>query len=647
MLRKMRAFWDEVSAERRSRVREQVAAARQRQQEVNSYWDRHKKIVKERWRTRPFGRGSVTVADIPEVAEQWHPANPGSPDQVLATYQGRAGEESPYRWRCPLNLGHASWAAWPKDRIQAGTGCPQCRHLISLADVPVLVEQYRGTKLPKEVSLASHEAVDWECRTWAVDPRTGRWYKVTHRFTAIVKERTLQGNGCLVCAGYVVDDSNSLLTWFPEIAAELDDDSLDPATLPTSRHNATRRAGGTAQEKYEKLPWRCRHGHRWSATIANRVASGGCPDCSPSGLSKEQIRLTAELATLIRLIPPNRPDPRLPEGVPNFGSHRIPIPPELRPEGFRRGQIEVDAVFELDNHLIGLEYDGSFYHSVKHRDRRAFTVAKDRILISLGYLPVHVRLGHVPDLDSPGAIIVKLDERATAYQAAKEVGLALEEKLHRRIPGLMAYIRDGHAKATDLAERYINCVWGVKRQRLSRRKSEGVPRKVRDLRATPPAPGSLLEPIGPPYRSPQNERIILRDYNCACGGEARGLVQAEVTRGNTRSCGCLANSARRQGRVKVPRITTQEARRWAAKQGIAVSNNGRVPAPVLASYLLKSANRIDLPVDEFGVLIESPVRDWATKEGMPLLARGRLPERVWIAYALAHGASLDGRKRDQ
>ncbi|GAA2214153.1 hypothetical protein GCM10009850_096170 [Nonomuraea monospora] len=264
MLQEMRLFWDDISAQRRRRVAAQVASARQRRDEIIAYWNHHKVVVQEQWKARPPGRGSVTVADIPEVAAQWHPANPGTPHQVLASHQGRRGEASPFRWLCPLNQGHPSWPAWPKDRVQAGTACPQCRHPLSLADIPALAEQYRGALPPKEIAFASHDLVEWECYTWAVVPATGQWRKVTHRFSAVIKERSLQGDACLVCAGYVIDDSNSLESWFPEIAAELDDESIDPATLPTSRHNASRRVGARP-EVWTPVVMRRAAPYRWSA----------------------------------------------------------------------------------------------------------------------------------------------------------------------------------------------------------------------------------------------------------------------------------------------------------------------------------------------------------------------------------------------
>lgn len=251
-------------------------------------------------------------------------------------------EVSPYLWECPLGLGHEPWRAWPKDRIRKGAGCPECRRLIRLAELPTLAAQYRGQRPASDITHAAHESVSWICRTWAVDPSTGAWQPVEQHFEAVVKERALQGDGCLVCAGSVIDDTNSLFTWFPEIADELDAADLDPSRLPTSQHNISRkhRAEAGSQGVYATLPWRCRHGHGWEATVLNRVQGTGCGKCSTSGMSKEQVRLVAELAGLIDLVPPASRDPRLPDDVPDFASHQLTVRPEHKPAHWRYKDIE-------------------------------------------------------------------------------------------------------------------------------------------------------------------------------------------------------------------------------------------------------------------------------------------------------------------
>ena len=71
----MRETWGAVNTARRDGVIAEVKAARERRAEVAEYWAHHKDVVQGCWKDRT---GRTTVADIPEVAAQWHPANPGA-----------------------------------------------------------------------------------------------------------------------------------------------------------------------------------------------------------------------------------------------------------------------------------------------------------------------------------------------------------------------------------------------------------------------------------------------------------------------------------------------------------------------------------------------------------------------------------------
>jgi len=418
MLRHMRQVWNALNAERRQQVRAEVEAARERQAEVAGYWDSHRALVREQWASRTGGRGETTVADIPMVAAQWHPYNAVTPEKLSATAQQR-GAASPVLWQCPLDLGHAPWPAWPKDRIQKGAGCPTCEKLVKLADIPTLAEQYRGSIAPQAISPGAHDKVPWVCRTWALSPATGRWHQVEHHFEAVVKDRSQQGRGCRVCAGYVIDDTNSLAIWFPELAEQLDDPQVDPRRLSASTHNVSRKApqrDGSGSD-YATYWWRCQFGHRWEATILNRVQGADCRDCSNSGISKEQIRLVAELAWLMDLVDPGRPDPRLPDGVPNFASHKITIPLPFKPAHWRYRDVELDARFCLRSHCLtlGLEYDGVYHHSSKLRDRSTQESEKSEVLVEAGVVAivVHVRVGALPPIQSPHALTVSVPEQST------------------------------------------------------------------------------------------------------------------------------------------------------------------------------------------------------------------------------------------
>jgi hypothetical protein len=645
MLQQMRHFGDAEASAWRSAVRTEVADARRRQANVNSFWTGLKETVQKEWTDRPHGRGMATVADFPQLASQWHPSNDGSPAAVIASEQGAPGDKSPYRWSCPMGLSHAPWSAWPKDRVQKGSGCPSCRKLIKLTDIPSLAAQYNGCQDIHDISFGSCEELSWIHRTWAVNPETGFWRRAEHHFNAVVKSRSQQGHGCLVCAGFVIDDTNSLATWFPELAAELDDPSLDPSLLPTSTHNLRKtRNAEHADERYATVPWRCRHGHQWKTTILSRVQGNNCNDCSTSGISKEQVRLVAELTGLMELAGVGRKDPRLPDGVPNFASHKLQIPAHLKPAHWRYRAVEVDAVFMLPDRgvTLGLEYDGAYSHSQKRRDRLAWDVEKGQVLTSIGMLDlmVHVRIGGLPPLSAPHALAVEIAEQGSAFEQAAAAGRAIESRFPGSLPRLNDYITGGRTGQDDVADAYINAVWGTPLVR-SRRKPEGELRKRpnRKLQAKAPPTDSLLVPVGGPYRSPGNQRKILRDYECQGEGNRITREQSQVTRGDIRSCGCLEMQAKSQPRRSVPRAETRQARRWAQQTGIPLKSNGRVPDQVIASFRLHQAGQLHL-LGPAGVLDEDRVRDWANKMGLRLGARNRLPSRAWLDFTDQHLVSL-------
>ena len=64
--------------------------------------------------------------------------------------------------------------------------------------------------------------------------------------------------------------TKSLLEAYPEIASEWDYDLNDPHTPEQ-----------TAPKSGKPVFWRCRKGHVWQVTVAQRTSKGsGCPFCS-------------------------------------------------------------------------------------------------------------------------------------------------------------------------------------------------------------------------------------------------------------------------------------------------------------------------------------------------------------------------------
>ena len=268
------------------------------------------------------------------------------------------------------------------------------------------------------------------------------------------------------------------------------------------------------------------------------------------------------------------------------------------------------------------------------RNRGEYDAAKSKIVVEAGAatLIVHVRVGNLPPLQHPGALTVAVPESSTPYQRACAVAAAISGRYPGSIPKMAGYLAGGRARGQAQAEAYINTAWGQLRPpRLKPRRS--TPPQPRRLRATDPSPGSLLTPDGDPYRNLERPAEILRKYHCACGNpETVIAVQAQVSSGNTRSCGCLQHQARHQKRPSVPRAETQAAREWAQRNGIETGSNGRLPDRVIASYRLSQAGRPELlGADE--LLLEQSVQQWAQAAGRPLNARGRVPGSLWLEFA--------------
>ncbi|MBT2417324.1 MULTISPECIES: Lsr2 family protein [Streptomyces] len=332
--------------------------------------------------------------------------------------------------------------------------------------------------------------------------------------------------------------------------------------------------------------------------------------------------------------------------MPDFASRRLIVPPEHKPAHWRYKDVEVDAVFHLPHGVrVGLEYDGVFHHSARQRDRRQYENDKSRALVEAGLLDllVHVRIGDLPEMAAPHALVVAVPERAAAYQQASAVAAALSARFPEAVPGLDAYLNGGTARHQAAADAYITAVWGELHPPRRKPKKAGPP-TPRRLSPTVPHADSLLSPVSEPYRNRERPDEIVRNYRCQCGNpEIVTAVQSQVTSGNTRSCGCLATQARQSPRPAVSKTETQAVRAWAQQRAMAIGGSGRVPDRVTASFRLYQAGREDL-LGPDGLLDEARVREWAVHAGRRLGARARVTGELWLDYStqeLAVGTQIN------
>ena len=125
---------------------------------------------------------------------------------------------------------------------------------------PVLAAEWNYEKnigmAPESFTAHSGRKVWWVCSSG-------------HEWQATIASRT-KGIGCPFCSGrYAVKGKSDLLTVNPTLATEWNYErniGLTPAEiLPNSN---------------KKVWWKCKQGHEWQATVADRTTGINCPYCS-------------------------------------------------------------------------------------------------------------------------------------------------------------------------------------------------------------------------------------------------------------------------------------------------------------------------------------------------------------------------------
>lgn len=166
-------------------------------------------------------------------------------------------------WRC--ELGH-EWFAEICSR-SSGRGCPYCSNKIILAGFNDLLTTHKelcnewdyekNDILPTQVSAGSSKKVWWVCN-------------LGHSYLMTIYDRTCSDNGCPYCAGKkILIGFNDLNTVNPKLASEWDyqkNGNLTPEMVTPSSGKV--------------VWWKCNQGHEWQRRIASRNSGSGCPYCA-------------------------------------------------------------------------------------------------------------------------------------------------------------------------------------------------------------------------------------------------------------------------------------------------------------------------------------------------------------------------------
>ncbi|MDB4134827.1 zinc-ribbon domain-containing protein [Flavobacteriaceae bacterium] len=292
-------------------------------------------------------KSKLSLAEThPEIAKQWHPTKNGD----LTAFDILGGSTKKVLWKCNKGDDH-EWTAPIKER-SAGHGCPVCRGLKAVKsnclatlrpDVAKQWHPYKNGELtPNDVVEWSGKKVWWKCDKGD-----------DHEWIAPVSERSA-GHGCPVCSGRKTVKSNCLATLRPDIAKQWH---------PTKNGKLTPYNVGLGGNT-KKIWWKCNKNddHEWLTAVLYRTYGSGCPFCTLTPQSKQELTITFELIQIFK---------------------------DINPRGFKtrvNGKLLSIDIY-IPQLKLGIEFDGSYWH----KDKRALDKLKTEKLEEEGFEIFRVR----------------------------------------------------------------------------------------------------------------------------------------------------------------------------------------------------------------------------------------------------------------
>ena len=356
----------------------------------------------------------------PEIAKEWiQEKNSKTKPSDVAPVSGKK-----YWWKCPKGDDHI-WFASVANRTR-GRGCPICTgHKVakstSIAKTnPKLLKEWHFEKniiSPFEVSKGSEKVVWWKC------------IKVEdHEWQAPIFTRVL-AVGCPVCSGKRVVESTSLKILSPKLSSEWH---------PTKNGKITPQKVTLKSNK--KVWWKCQKGddHEWKATISNRTAGNGCPFCTLTPQSRQELQITFELKQFF----------------------------DINPKGFKtrvQGKLwSIDIyIHELN---LGVEFDGSYWH----KDKRDLDKLKTEKLNAEGFQIMRIR-------EEPLKPITEIDVVSKLPFNAKQVANDILDHIIRsyyldtnRAQKISRYLKQKGLKNEKALDEYIEMILDEKSKKTKK-----------------------------------------------------------------------------------------------------------------------------------------------------------------------------------
>ncbi|WP_168626982.1 zinc-ribbon domain-containing protein [Cryobacterium sp. BB307] len=176
--------------------------------------------------------------------------------------------------------GHRYVATVLNDGLQSPKTCPACRHrrvLTGQNDLATLFPEAAEEFLPElnggltasQIPAGTQQIYTWRCK------------KHGHEYPQSVANRT-RSKDCSVCSKrLIIAGHNDVATTHPDIAADW--------CRTSNRVGPTDVAAGSNRS----IHWRCEEGHHEITRVFERVANGGCRECSQT----ERLEVKTDLAT--------------------------------------------------------------------------------------------------------------------------------------------------------------------------------------------------------------------------------------------------------------------------------------------------------------------------------------------------------------
>ena len=334
----------------------------------------------------------------PKVSKEWHPTknNGVTPRDVIA------GSNKRYWFKCDKGPDH-EWEAIVNNRTTHGSDCPMCAgrevsvtNSIATQCSPEILKEWHfeknGDVTPDKLPIGTHKNVWWKCDKGP----DHEWQAQTRHRMGLVP--SMSARGCPACNGKQVSVTNNLVTRYPLIASQWH---------PTKNKGVSPdQVVAGANKKYW---WKCdvASHHEWDASPNKRTSGRGCPYCTLTPRSAQEIRLAHELSALIDF---------------DVEAHKVRFDGRVR---------DVDIL--INDLSVVIEFDGAYWH----RNSAEKDFDKTKRLEAGGWNVIRVR-------EKPLDSIHKNDVMVPTEAPAKQVADLVLQKIIKvtgvKIPKLREYL---------------------------------------------------------------------------------------------------------------------------------------------------------------------------------------------------------------